>query len=200
MWAKVTLIIFLLTFQFSLLTFPVYAQAPDIGQSRITPASYFYFLKAVKENWQLKFAKSTSAKTLLYLEFATTRLREAKTLLLLRPELVQPTLERYMAELNRLPDKHQDKDEIALKIKEELNIHLAALEQMYPVASSLTAKMAIRSVMNRFIKRADVLSSAKLPVCTLFSQEASSSALNQIEKMVLAARAEDCRKSITASP
>ncbi len=171
--------------------YPAFATT-DLGQSRITPASPFYFLKVVRENWELRFAKTSQAKMLLQLELATTRLKEAKSLLSENQDLIQPTLERYMSNLNSLPDKHNEKDELGIKIKEALNIHLAALEQMYPLASNLKAKMAIRSVMNRVIQRADVAPVAKLPICTLFFQEASSSALSQTERMMLAERANKC--------
>lgn len=177
---------------------PVYAQ--DIGFSRLHPASPFYFLKAVRESLELKFAGTSRVKMLRELEFAGRRLREARTLLSVNQDLIQPTLERYIATLNRLPDKHQEKDELGLKIKEALDFHLKVLEQMYPEASNTKAKMAIRSVMNRIIQRADVVSSAKLPICALFSQEASSSALNQTEKFVLIDRAGNCQKSIKSLP
>ena len=171
---------------------PTYAQAPDIGRSRIHPASYLYFLKATKETWQLKFAKTYQAKILLQLKFATTRLREAKTLLSENQDLIQPTLERYMASLKNFPDKPQEGDPMGLKIKEVLDFHLKVLEQMYPETSNPKAKMALRSVMNRVIQRADMSPSAKLPICTLFAKEASTSALNEVERAVLTARASRC--------
>lgn len=179
---------------------PVHAQAIDIGQSRITPASPLYFLKAVKEDLQLRLAGTTQTKLLLHLQFATTRLREVKTLLSQNQDLIQATLERYMAELNRLPDKHQDKDEVGIKIKDVVNTHLLVLEQIYPLSSDPKAKMAIRSVLNRIIQRADIAPVAKLPVCTLLAREASSSALNQTEKFVLTERARSCQQAAKISP
>ncbi|MDP3758398.1 MAG: hypothetical protein Q8Q86_01655, partial [Candidatus Daviesbacteria bacterium] len=122
----------------------------------------------------------------------TIRLREVNTLLSLRPDLVHPTLERYMGELNRLPDKHQVNDEVGFKIIEAIDTHLKVLRQIYPETASPKVKMALRSVMNRLIQRADAQSSAKLPVCALFSREASSSALNEVEKGVLTDRANKC--------
>lgn len=178
--------------------FPVFA-ASDIGYSRLHPASPLYFLKAVRESLELKFAGTTRVRMLRELEFAERRLREAKTLLSINQDLIQPTLERYIATLNRLPDGHQEKDELGLKIKDALKVHLAVLEQMYPKAANAKAKMAIRSVMNRVIKRADVVSSAKLPVCALFSKEASSSALNEVERMVLTERAQKCFASLVSA-
>ncbi|OGE29644.1 hypothetical protein A2867_02185 [Candidatus Daviesbacteria bacterium RIFCSPHIGHO2_01_FULL_40_11] len=190
---KLALLFFTLSiFNFSLLTFPAYAQGPDIGYSRLHPASPFYFLKAIREKLEIRFAGTPRTRMLWELEFAERRLREARTLLFVSQDLIQSTLERYVAELNRLPDKHQEKDELGLKIKGALKVHLTVLEQMYPEAKDAKAKMAIRSAMNRVIQRADVQSAVKLPVCSLFSKEASSSALNEVERMVLAERAKVC--------
>src|SRR3989344_18645 len=178
---------------------PAYAQASGIGQARITPASPLYFLKAVRENWQWRFAFTKQAKMSLQLSFADARLKEANTLLSQNQDLIQPTLERHMFNLNSLPDELSEEDELGLKIKEAVNIHLAVLEKMYPLTSNLKARMAIRSVMNRIIQRAYVIPAAKLPVCTLVSREASlpagrqgSSAFSDTEKFVLANRAEKC--------
>lgn len=174
--------------------YPVNAQVPDIGYSRITPASPVYFLKGVRESLELRFAGTPRVKMIRKLEFATRRLREAKTLILQDAQLIQPTLERYMAELNSLPREHQENSELGLMIKEVLTAHLPVLEQMYSQTSNSKAKIAIRSVMNRIIQRADVSSSAREPVCKLFSKEASSIALNEVEKMVLAERARKCEE------
>lgn len=180
---------------FTLFTFPVFAQE-DIGYSRLTPASPLYFLKAVRESFEQRFTNTPGGKLALHLEFSFRRLREAKTLLSQNQELIAPTLERYNSEMNSLPDKDLGKDPFKLKIIEAVNIDLASLEQMYSQTPTLGAKMAIRAAMNRIIQRADVSSAAGIPVCVLFSKEASSSALNSTEKVVLAQRAEDCFKKL----
>lgn len=186
---RIIVAFFLASFVF---LYPAHAQGSDIGYSRLHPASPFYFLKAIRENLEIRFAGTPRTRMLRELEFATRRLREARTLLSESQDLIQPTLERYMASLNSLPDKHQEKDELGLTIQEALNIHLKVLEEIYPQASNTKAKMAIRSVMSRIIQRADVPSFAKLPVCVLFSKEASASALNEVERVVLAERAKMC--------
>lgn len=172
-----------------------FAKDADIGRSRIHPASPLYFLKATKETLQLKFARTGQDRILLQLKFATTRLREAKTLVSENQDLIPSTLERYMASLNSISEKLVQ-SQPDLNIKEKLDLHLKVLEQMYAKTSNPKAKMAIRSVMNRVIQRADVPSSAKLPLCTLFSKEASSSALNEVERMVFSERAKKCFASL----
>lgn len=141
-------------------------------------------------------AQTTRVKYLRQLEFATRRLRETKTLILIDQNLIPPTLERYIAHLNTLPDKHKKTDEFAAILRDNLTIHLKVLEQVYQSAANARAKMAIRSAMNRVIQRADVPQEARLPICYLFNREASSSALNQIEQVVLKGRAKKCFSSL----
>lgn len=172
------------------------AQQDLVGYSKIHPASPFYFLKTVRENLELKFALTPRVKLLRQLEFATRRLREARTLIVMNQDLIPPTLERYISHLNTLPDREQKYEEVSIRVKESLVIHLEVLQQIYLRASSLRAKMAIRSAMNKIIKRADLPIFAKLPVCIFFAKEASSSALNQTEQVVLQERARNCQKLI----
>lgn len=187
---RLIVIIILLLFSSS----QILAYESDIGFSKIHPASPWYFLKAIRENLEMKFAQTTRIKNLRQLEFATRRLREVKTLIPINQDLIPPTLERYIAHLNSLTDKHQKNDEFADILKNNLAIHLLVLRQIYDQASSLRAKMFIRSAMNRVIQRADVPVFAKDGVCEFFDKEASSSGLNQTEQMVLHDRAQRCLK------
>lgn len=173
-----------------------FADEGDIGYSKLHPASPFYFLKTIRENLELKFAQTTHVKNLRRLEFATRRLREAKTLIPINQDLITPTLERYIAHLNSLTDKHQQNDEFAQIIADNLRIHLQVLQKIYDQAVSLRAKMSIRSAMNRIIQRADLPNDARLPVCNFFVREASSSGLNQTEKIVLIERSNNCLKHL----
>lgn len=184
-----------------LLVTPVYALDNDIGYSKIHPASPLYFLKGVREVLELKFAGTTRIKMLRQLEFATRRLREARTLIRdHNEELVPATLERYIAQFNELTDQHAQNDEVGIRIKESLAVHLNVLEQIYSQTSSLKSKMFIRSSLNRLIQRADVANPSKVPICQLFANEASSSALNQTEQTVLSERVEKCFKSLSNLP
>lgn len=177
---------------------PVLAFENNIGYSKIHPAAPFYFLKAIRENLELKFAQTTRVKYLRQLEFAIRRLRESKTLINVKQEdLIPPTLERYAAYLNSLPDKHQKNDEFVPIIKNNLAVHLHTLQQLYDDSNSPRAKMFIRSTMNRIIQRADVSDEAKGVVCDFFNKEASSSALNQTEQVVLKQRALRCFEKLT---
>lgn len=169
----------------------------DIGYSRIHPASPLYFLKAVREKLELHFAATYRVRMIRQLEFATRRLRETKTLIAKnKEELIPPTMERYIAHLHSLTDKHQKNDEFEIVTQNTLPIHLAVLQKIYHQAATPRAKIAIRSVMNRIIQRADVPNDAKLPVCNFFTKEASSSGLNQTEQVVLQQRAQKCFDSL----
>ena len=74
----------------------------DIGISKITPASFFYFLKTIRENLEMKMALTPHVKQIRLLEFATRRLREAKSLIGIKEDLISPTLERYWFHINSL--------------------------------------------------------------------------------------------------
>ena len=174
----------------------VYALENDIGYSKIHPASPLYFLKTIRENLEMKLAMTPRVKLLRQLEFATRRLREARTLVTENVELIPITLERYSFLINNLPDKNLEDQEILTRTKESLAVHLETLEKMYSQISSPRAKMAIRASINRIVQRADIPQYAKLPACNFLSKEASSSALNDTERFVLIKRAQRCFNSL----
>ncbi len=187
-------IIFLLLFIFVPSTF---AFEDNIGFSKITPASNLYFLKAIREKIELHFAQTDKVKMYRQLEFAFRRLREARTLIGNKEDLIQSTLERYIFQLDILSDKHRKDDETEVRMSNNLAVHLKVLEQMYQDAKRLKAKMAIRMVLNKLIQRRDTPNLAKIPICNLFIREASSSALNQTDQFLLKERAQNCFKSLT---
>lgn len=178
----------------SLFAVPAYAQTTDIGQSRITPASPFYFLKTIREGLELKFAGTSRVRLLRELEFATRRIREVKTLIPINQDLIAPTLENYISHVNNLNNIPQDGDS-DVKIIQGLNTHVSVLTQVYDTASNPRAKMAIRSALNKLIQRIEISNTQKLSVCNLFYSEASSSSLNQTEKFVLMERARECENT-----
>jgi hypothetical protein len=199
---KVFIFLSLFTFNFSLLTLNVFAvdatsssQVADVGFSRIDPSSPLYFLKTIRENIEVSLAQTPRVKNLRQLEFATRRLRESKTLIGKNEDLITPTLERYISHLKNLTDTHlKVEQQFADDLRNNLSIHLKILEQMHQNASSLRAKMAIRSAMNKVIKRQDVANTDKSFVCSFFEKESSSSALNQTEQYVLKDRAKVCKE------
>lgn len=171
----------------------VLAQDVDIGQSLIHPAHPLYFLKTIRENLEMHFAQTTNIKFLRQLEFATRRLREVKSLILTNhQDLIEPTLERYRSHLNNLPDKDISDASYAVKIRDSLIIHLETLKRIYNQISHKRGKMAIRSVISRIVHRIDIPDYAKLPACNFLQQEATSSALNEVERVVLLERAQKC--------
>lgn len=165
-------------------TFPVYA-LEDIGSSRISPASPFYFLKTIRENIELKLAFTPNVKLVREMEFATRRLREVKSLVpTTHQELVEPTLERYWYHLQKISDKQGEKDILA--------IHLETLESVYDQMSHIRARRAIRAAINRLAGRVDVPSQARVPACNFLTKEASGSSLNEVEREILLGRGSSC--------
>jgi len=174
--------------------YPSFAQEVDIGYSQIHPASPLYFLKTIRENIELSLVFTPRIKMLRQLEFATRRLRETKALISITEDLIPPTLERYISYINKFADKHEVDDQLESVLKDTLTIHLKVLLEIYDQVNSQRAKIFIRSTMYRLIKRADMPDEAKVSICDLFAKEASSSALNQTEQIVLLERSQKCRK------
>lgn len=193
---NITIIIFIIIITVINIT-PVFAAEQDlVGYSKIHPASPLFFLKTIRENLELKLAFTKRVRMLRQLEFAFRRLKETKTLIGQNEDLIPPTLERYNSHLGTLPDRGLEDNQVIKAIEDNLVIHLKVLRQIYDQASSLRAKMFIRSTMNKIVLRADVSNLAKAPICDFFTKEASSSALNQTEQFVLAERARICLQSI----
>lgn len=177
-----------------------FAYENDIGQSQIHPAHPFYFLKTVREIFEMHFAQTPKVKFLRQLEFATRRLREARSLTQTpRQDLIEPTLERYWHHVSSLPAKAAKDlktESLAKQISDSLVIHIKTLLKLYAETSNQRAKMAIRFALNRLMGRMDIPNYAKVPVCQFFAQEATQSAdLAETEKVVLLERAEKCRKN-----
>ncbi len=196
-------IIFFLLYTVHCTLYPVFA-SEDIGSSKISPASSFYFLKTIRENIEMKFAGTQRVKLIRQLEFATRRLREVKSLVGNKSEdLIVPTMERYWYHIQSLPDKNLQDQDFSTRITENLAIHLETLERVYnqllnehSSSSSKRAKMAIRATINRLVGRADLPRNARLPACIFLTKEASSSALNETERQILKERAGNCFKNL----
>lgn len=165
-------------------TNPVFAQENDIGVSRITPDSIFYFLKTVREDIEMRLALTPHVKLVRQLEFATRRLRETKGLAGTHEDLIVPTLERYWYHLSKLP----------VVDSTILTTHLKVLQNLYERLTNIQAKLSIRSTVNKISKRPDLPTFAKIPVCFFLQKEATASALTQSEKAILLERAGDCFK------
>lgn len=164
----------------------------DIGVSKITPASSFYFLKTIRETLEMKFAGTSRVRMFRQLEFATRRLRETKSLIPDHEDLIPPTLERYWSHLSSLPQKDIKDQEIETRIKQGLIVHLEVLEQIYNKVTNKFAKMAIRSTINRMSQREDLSFMGKIRACNFLQKEATSSALEEVEREILWERAQNC--------
>lgn len=165
----------------------------DIGVSRIAPDSALYFLKTIRENLEMSLAVTPRVKLIRQLEFATRRLREVKSLIpTTHQDLIQPTMERYYSYINSLPQKDLGDEEISTRIKESLTVHLEVLEQIYDQITNKAARMSIRAAINRIVQRVDVTPSGRIRACRFLQQEATSSALMEVEREILLQRVKIC--------
>ncbi len=159
----------------------------DIGQSSIAPDSPFYFLKAIREALETKLAITDQVKEYRQIEFATRRLREIKTLISdNHQELIQASVERYWFYIDKLPDSSN--------VIQAITLHLRIFEEIYKDLENPKAKMAIRLIINKLSKKAEIPVAVRIGACKFLAKEASSSALNQVEKAILSERADKCFK------
>lgn len=181
--------LFLILFALFLLNSPVYAA--EIGSSRIHPVSPLYFLKSVREILELKFAQTSQVKAIRQLEFATRRIREVKSLALTsRQDLIEPTLERYAWHLQELKGTVNHNDFGMLnKVNESLITQMNVLQEVFTKVSDPRAKRSIRLAIFRISEKFAALRSV---ACNFLVKEASSSALNEVEREVLLERTQKC--------
>lgn len=191
---------------------PAYAQSPDIGLARINAASPLYFLKSIREILEIKFAGSTHVKALYKLEFANRRIREVNSLVKTPEEyLIQPTLEKYWSSLGQLRGiLDLNNKDMAGRVSRAVVLQMNDLLGAFEEASDPKAKRSLRAAIYRLseweqelIDRFSLLPepqpalseqviNSKLSGCSFLSKEASSSALNEVERKVLADRAKTC--------
>ncbi|MDO8576801.1 MAG: DUF5667 domain-containing protein [Candidatus Daviesbacteria bacterium] len=214
MRSKFVLVILLLFLNFTLLISPAYAQSPDIGQARINAASPLYFLKSIQEILQLKFAKTPNDRYLNRLKFITRRVAEVKSLAgTSREDLIEPTLEKYWSQFQELRSTTNLKDwETAKKVSYGMVAQMDSLQTVFTQVSNPRAKRSVRLAVNRISEweggfmgqiilfgqpalTQDIINS-RLSGCNFLSKEASSSALNEVEKTVFVERAKKCFPSL----
>lgn len=189
---------------------PVFAQDDGLGQSQITPASPLYFLKSIRELLELKFAGTTRVRAIRELEFATRRIREIKSLAATsRQDLIEPTLYQYLFHLEEFLGKANLKDpDFATEVSKNIASQMNVLQAVYGRVSERRALMSIRATINslskfdlKLIERlklaekpllAEQISISRISACNFLSKEASSSALNEVEKAVFSERAQKC--------
>ena len=173
-----------------------YASQDLIGKSQLHPAHPLYFLKPVREILEMHFAQTRRVKFIRQLEFATRRLREVRSLIdAKREDLIEPNLEKYWYHIQKLPDKDLADGELVAAIKGATSVHLEVLENVYSVVENKRAKMSIRSAINRLSQRQDLELKTKNRICNFLQKEASSSALNEVEKAILLERVQKCYQS-----
>lgn len=202
----ITIIIFII----SIFVTPAFADEPNLGYSRITPASPLYFLKSVREILELKFAGTAHIRVYRQLEFATRRIREVKSLAQTSGEdLIEPILIRYLSDLQDLNSVLTlSNEDIASRMTATVILHMEALQAVYRQVSHPRARMSIRTTIFRLSEweqdfadklykltkpyLAEKVILSKVSACNFLSKEASSSALNEVEKVVFLERAQKC--------
>lgn len=193
---------------------PAFAQGGSLSQFQNNPASPLYFLKGVREAFEIKFAATPRVKALRELEFSMRRIKEVKSLSLSsRQDLIEPTLARYLTNLKDLKNKGIFYDEAVVtqttaSVIEQMQMLLAAYYQV----TEPGAKMSLRATINRltqwdqeFIDKLHALSKphlaekvapSKLSGCKFLSKEASSAALLEVEREVFGERAKVCFETL----
>lgn len=171
----------------------VYAQDTDIGQSKIHPAHPLYFLKTIRERMEMYFAQTPRVKMIRQLEFATRRIREVKSLIpKKREDLIEPTLERYWSHMNTVLQYKPSPEELTVLLNQTISLHLNVFENIYIKIGDKRARMSIRTAIFRVLDNSDITGNARIDGCKFLSKEASSSALNEVEREILQERAEKC--------
>lgn len=189
------------------------AQEDDIGQSLIHPAHPLYFLKTIRESLELKFAGTSHIKGLRHFEFTQRRIREVKSLVSVNhQELIPPTLENYWFNLGKVRGLLSFRDEaLANQVLDQIKRQLTVLQKLYQQVQKPEAKRAIRTSIYRIsdwnrklsdrlnledrAKLVPKLTISQTLACNFLAKEASSSALNEVEKAVLVDRATSCNVS-----
>lgn len=188
----------------------VFAQQVDIGPSQINAASPLYFLKSIQEILLLKFAKTPQDRGFNRLKFLTRRVAEVKSLIgTPREELIEPTLEKYWFQFQELRSITNLKDwETAKMVGYGVIAQMDNLQRVFPQASNQRAKRSLRLAINKisewegsFMGQVILfgqpaftqdITSSRFSACSFLSKEASSSALNEVERGVLTERADKC--------
>lgn len=191
-----------------------FGEGDEIGYSQIHPASSLYFLKAVREVMELKFAGTERTIIIRNFEFATRRIREVKSLEKAgREDLISPTLERYSLYLNYLQSHLNTFDDgLVIQVGDNLAKHVAALDDLIPKLEDLSAKALTRLTLHRISEYnsiligkldgreadefADTQRERQKIICSILQKEASSSALSEIERGVIQKRVKLCLDAI----
>lgn len=175
----------------------VFANENDIGQSKIYPAHPLYFLKSVREILELKFAPNKEIKAIRYLEFSQRRIREVKALVeARRADLIAPTLEHYLFNLQKVLGLTDLKNEAKAKqVADTVYMHLQNLEDIYSKTDHEAARRSIRTTLFKLSEWKN-LSKFQGKICIFLIKEASSSALNEVEKAVLSERVQKCYQGL----
>lgn len=171
----------------------VFALEENVGLAKIDPSSPIFFLKTIREGIELKFATTTKTKLIRQLEFATRRLREAKSLAGGKnEELIQAGMERYWSSLSPVL-LYEAKDEELLILSNHVSaVHLKELMFLYSKLKNSKARLGVRSIVHRLLQDSDISGGLRIAGCDFLLHESSSSALTQSEQAIYKERALKC--------
>lgn len=171
----------------------VFALEENVGVAQIDSSSPIYFLKTIREGIELKFATTTKTKLIRQLEFATRRLREAKSLAGGKnEELIQAAMERYWSSLTQVLSYEAKDEELTILSSHVSAIHLKELMALYSKLSNTKAKLGVRSIIHRLLQDSEIKGGLKDSGCNFLLSESSSSALTQSEQVIYKERALKC--------
>lgn len=179
------------------------------GKSIIHPAHPLYFLKALREIIEEKSATNPKQKFVRKIEFLERRIREVKSLVhYKRQDLIAPTLEKYGAILEEIVGMDTQKRDQVNMAQDEVGNHLLILIKYYPQIEDKRARISFRATISKISKwnlaltdrlnyggytdLAEKQARLNLPACQFLGKEASSSVLNEVERLVIKERAEKC--------
>ncbi len=186
----------------------------EIGTSRISPGSPWYFLKAAREKIERNLALTPEVQRIRVLEFAGRRLREVKSLINTpRESLIESTLVHYRDSVDELDKKTAKTEDLQVWATEGLGEHLDIMLSIYPQIHNLNAKRSLRATIelleehNRLLvqkltdqnqKKAlvDRITLTQATVCNFYAKELNSPELNDVERYVLSSRLQKCTESI----
>ena len=171
----------------------VFALEENVGVAKIDPSSPSYFLKTIREGIELKFAATVKTKLIRHLEFATRRLREAKSLVGGKnEELIQAGMERYWSSLTQVLSYEAKDEELTILSNHVSAIHLKELMLLYSKLSNPKAKLGVRSIIHRLLQDSEIKGGLRDSGCNFLLSESSSSALTQSESVIYKERALKC--------
>ncbi len=122
----------------------------NVGESRISPASPLYFIKYLRENFEMFLTGSNNALLYRQLEFGRRRLREIQTLIKeKRLDLVDRNLDRYRSSMKSVDELASKVPQEQLQVATTLSQYQDSLRHLYGEIADLPIKQKILLQVDR---------------------------------------------------